>query len=36
MSGGDLHNGSERENNPLDKEEIEQLYEKLKQLCNFD
>ena len=36
VSGGDLHNGSERENNPLDKEEIEQLYEKLKQLCNFD
>ena len=36
VSGGDLHNGSERENNPLDKEEIEQLYEKLKRLCNFD
>lgn len=35
VSGGDLHNGSERENNPIDREEIEQLYEKLKQLCNY-
>lgn len=33
-SGGDLHNGSEREENPLDKEEIEELYNKLKTLCN--
>lgn len=30
VSGGDIHNGSERENNPLDRDEIEQLYHKLK------
>lgn len=33
-SGGDLHNGSERENNPLDRDEIEQLYDNLKNLCH--
>ena len=33
VSGGDIHNGSERENNPLDRDEIEQLYLKLKDLC---
>ena len=35
VSGGELHNGSEREGNPLDKEEIERLYLKLKVLCNI-
>lgn len=34
-SGGDLHNGSEREENPLDRDEIEELFEKLKSLCNI-
>lgn len=33
-SGGELHNGSERENNPIDRDEIVQLYEKLKELCH--
>lgn len=36
LSGGELHNGSEREENPLDKEEIEQLYNRLKSLCNIE
>ena len=35
VSGGELHNGSEREDNPLDKEEIEKLHSKLKVLCNI-
>lgn len=34
-SGGELHNGSEREENPLDRDEIEELYEKLKNLCHI-
>ena len=34
VSGGNLHNGSERENNPLDRDEIAQLYDKLKNLCH--
>lgn len=35
-SGGDLHNGSERENNPLDRDEIVELYDKLKKLCHCE
>lgn len=34
-SGGGLHNGTERENNPIDRDEIQQLYEKLKELCGY-
>lgn len=34
-SGGELHNGSEREENPLDRDEIEELCNELKKLCNI-
>ncbi len=35
-SGGDLHNGAERENNPLDRDEIERLYNQLKSICHCE
>lgn len=34
-SGGELHNGSEREENPLDRDGIEELCNELKKLCNI-
>lgn len=35
-SGGELHNGTEREENPLDRDGIEELCNGLKQLCNIE
>lgn len=35
VSGGELHNGSEREENPVDKECFEEMLNKLKSLCNM-
>lgn len=32
VSGGDMHNGTEREENPVEKEEIQEMYESLKNL----
>ena len=31
-SGGELHNGSEREENPVDKEEIETMCAKMREI----
>lgn len=35
VSGGELHNGLEREVNPLDRDELVELYKKLKSLCKL-